>query len=430
MPDQAKNRANNTLGEKRIGCRCWRPSVNSLVRENPFSLALYMSDAEAQQFLRYAQASEVLKNRKNVGYHIVYKEGQFYPVNLVRNVALRNAKTPYVFLTDIDFLPMYGLYDYLRKSIVQLDMANTKKALVVPAFETLEIENSTLFSSKSQRLELAAIVVAWGPSTTLQEYDLTVLPNAFMIHMPHAPSFDISKFRSSPSYRYCLTTLKDEFHQDLSRNRTVVGCITNSDESGYRQEVEHLEGWCRKNNLCINVKKTKEMIVDFRRGRHAHHPCMLKGLRYKWSPVTATTPDIQQAVKPPCVIRLVAAPTQTITTTVLNTTSTSPTTAVVSYRTVMESQNGSGSSSVTSPALVLVETPNESVCGGTVVSTEMNGSPTDLQEDSNLGILLNGHDANQSHLQPCERENHHRNTGIGMFLSMMKGKTWLLSSSV
>lgn len=164
--------------------------------EGPISLALYMSDAEAQQFLRYAQASEVLKNRKNVGYHIVYKEGQFYPVNLVRNVALRNAKTPYVFLTDIDFLPMYGLYDYLRwvsedflqlkkkkikegskehffppssqlnwnwnvsllcfnmltwhlafliclsiascrKSIVQLDMANTKKALVVPAFETL-----------------------------------------------------------------------------------------------------------------------------------------------------------------------------------------------------------------------------------------------------------------------------------------------------
>ncbi|KAI4883251.1 hypothetical protein NFI96_008390 [Prochilodus magdalenae] len=34
-------------------------------------------------------------------------------------------------------------------------------------------------------------------------------------------------------------------------------------------------------------------------------------------------------------------------------------------------QNGSGSSSVTSPALVLVETPNESVCGGTVVNAKM-----------------------------------------------------------
>lgn len=41
----------------------------------PISLSLYMSDAEAQQFLSYAQNSEVLKNRKNIGYHVVYKEG-------------------------------------------------------------------------------------------------------------------------------------------------------------------------------------------------------------------------------------------------------------------------------------------------------------------------------------------------------------------
>ncbi|KAI4904327.1 hypothetical protein NFI96_023700 [Prochilodus magdalenae] len=43
-------------------------------------------------------------------------------------------------------------------------------------------------------------------------------------------------------------------------------------------------------------------------------------------------------------------------------------------------QNGSGSSSVTSPALVLVETPNESVCGGTVVSTKMNGLLSHIQK--------------------------------------------------
>ncbi|MGH0147981.1 UNVERIFIED_CONTAM: hypothetical protein FKN15_011516, partial [Acipenser sinensis] len=105
--------------------------------EGPISLALYLSDAEAQQFLRYAQGSEVLMGRANVGYHIVYKEGQFYPVNLLRNVAMKHVNTTYMFLSDIDFLPMYGLYEYLRKSVVQLDMANTKKALIVPAFETL-----------------------------------------------------------------------------------------------------------------------------------------------------------------------------------------------------------------------------------------------------------------------------------------------------
>lgn len=43
--------------------------------EGPISLTLYMSDAEAQQFLSYAHSSEILNSRKNIGYHIVYKEG-------------------------------------------------------------------------------------------------------------------------------------------------------------------------------------------------------------------------------------------------------------------------------------------------------------------------------------------------------------------
>lgn len=43
--------------------------------QGPISLALYVSDAEAQQFLKYAQDSEILMKRKNIGYHIVYKDG-------------------------------------------------------------------------------------------------------------------------------------------------------------------------------------------------------------------------------------------------------------------------------------------------------------------------------------------------------------------
>lgn len=41
----------------------------------PISLALYISDAEAQQLLSYISDSDTLKNRKNIGYHVVYKEG-------------------------------------------------------------------------------------------------------------------------------------------------------------------------------------------------------------------------------------------------------------------------------------------------------------------------------------------------------------------
>eukprot|EP00071_Canis_lupus_P027637 XP_022261194.1 LARGE xylosyl- and glucuronyltransferase 2 isoform X2 [Canis lupus familiaris] len=250
-------------------CRHW---------PGPMSLALYLTDAEAQQFLRFVEASAVLSARQDVAYHVVYREGPLYPVNQLRNVALAQALTPYVFLSDIDFLPAFSLYDYLRASIEQLQLGSEQKAaLVVPAFETLHYR----FSFPSSKAELLALLdsgalytfrfhewprghaatdyVRWRQARTpyrvqwaadyepyvvvprdcprydprfvgfgwnkvahiveldAQEYELLVLPEAFTIHLPHAPSLDISRFRSSPTYRDCLQALKDEFHQDLSR---------------------------------------------------------------------------------------------------------------------------------------------------------------------------------------------------------------------
>ena len=43
--------------------------------KGPISLSLYLSDAEADQFVKFAHNSEVLKKRRNVGFHLVYKEG-------------------------------------------------------------------------------------------------------------------------------------------------------------------------------------------------------------------------------------------------------------------------------------------------------------------------------------------------------------------
>ena len=45
---------------------------------------------------------------------------------------------------------------------------------------------------------------------------------------------------------------------------TVLGLITNNDETAYREEVRALGVWCQENNFSLNVNKTKEMIVDFR----------------------------------------------------------------------------------------------------------------------------------------------------------------------
>jgi hypothetical protein len=70
-------------------------------------------------------------------------------------------------------------------------------------------------------------------------------------------------------------------------NTTVVGLITNNDETAYREEVWALRVWCQENNLSLNVNKTREIIVDFRK-QHDHYStrCHRKG---KISSRTSTT---------------------------------------------------------------------------------------------------------------------------------------------
>jgi len=45
----------------------------------------------------------------------------------------------------------------------------------------------------------------------------------------------------------------------------VVVLISGNDEKAYLEEVANLSLWCQDNSLMLNVSKTKELIVDFRR---------------------------------------------------------------------------------------------------------------------------------------------------------------------
>ncbi|KAK3526918.1 hypothetical protein QTP86_004715 [Hemibagrus guttatus] len=55
-------------------------------------------------------------------------------------------------------------------------------------------------------------------------------------------------------------------------NTTVIGLIQDGDESAYKQKIEQLGAWCILNNLELNMLKTVEMIVDFRRNTPALPP--------------------------------------------------------------------------------------------------------------------------------------------------------------
>ncbi len=58
----------------------------------------------------------------------------------------------------------------------------------------------------------------------------------------------------------------------------VLGLINNDDETAYLDEVERLTSWCQDNCLSLNVSKTKELIVDFRkRQQQPYTPLMISG---------------------------------------------------------------------------------------------------------------------------------------------------------
>jgi hypothetical protein len=57
---------------------------------------------------------------------------------------------------------------------------------------------------------------------------------------------------------------------------TVIGLVIDNDETAY-MEVRDLEVWCQDNNCSLNMFKTKEMIVDYRKRRADHSPILIKG---------------------------------------------------------------------------------------------------------------------------------------------------------
>lgn len=52
----------------------------------------------------------------------------------------------------------------------------------------------------------------------------------------------------------------------------IIGLITDRNENMYRTKVDDFVMWCKQMSLILNIKKTKEMIVDFRKKDNAILP--------------------------------------------------------------------------------------------------------------------------------------------------------------
>ena len=74
----------------------------------------------------------------------------------------------------------------------------------------------------------------------------------------------------------CAINSANNFIVKYADDTTLGGLISN-DESSYRQEVSNLVQWGQDNNLELNVNKTRELIVDFRRNPSVIQPLSING---------------------------------------------------------------------------------------------------------------------------------------------------------
>ncbi len=76
----------------------------------------------------------------------------------------------------------------------------------------------------------------------------------------------------------CMASHSSTSIVKFADDTVVLGLINNDDETAYLDEVERLTSWCQDNCLSLNVSKTKELIVDFRkRQQQPYTPLMISG---------------------------------------------------------------------------------------------------------------------------------------------------------
>ncbi len=76
----------------------------------------------------------------------------------------------------------------------------------------------------------------------------------------------------------CMSSHSSTSIIKFADDTVALGLISNNDETAYLDEVEKLTSWCQDNRFSLNVSKTKELIVDFRkRQQRLYTPLKISG---------------------------------------------------------------------------------------------------------------------------------------------------------
>ena len=110
------------ISQLELICRRWHGDI---------SAAIYLNDVDIIPLIRLILDESSCISTDSVKLHLVFRLGSTYPVNMLRNVALKYAQTSHVFILDADFLPSGNLETLLIDTV----MKDTAWAIVIPAFD-------------------------------------------------------------------------------------------------------------------------------------------------------------------------------------------------------------------------------------------------------------------------------------------------------
>ncbi|XP_039896534.1 uncharacterized protein LOC120738979 [Simochromis diagramma] len=74
-----------------------------------------------------------------------------------------------------------------------------------------------------------------------------------------------------------LTEMQVDAPLKFSDDSAIVGCIRDEEEEEYRSVVDSFVEWCELNHLQLNITKTKELIMDFRKQAPPPNPVTIRG---------------------------------------------------------------------------------------------------------------------------------------------------------
>ncbi len=118
-----------------------------------------------------------------------------------------------------------------------------------------------------------AVVSGTGVGGGGQLSDISYVSGKGVLDGAHYPQMKAKANIAASLYTHdCTATHSSNIIVKFADDKTVIGLITDNDETAYREEVSTLTKWCQENHLSLNIDKTKELVVDYRRQSREHTP--------------------------------------------------------------------------------------------------------------------------------------------------------------